>query len=32
MKHIELFENGFDETIIEKIKPENWPYIAYSPN
>jgi hypothetical protein len=31
MKHIELFENGFDETIIEKIKPENCPYIGYSP-
>ena len=27
MKHIELFNNGFDLTINEKIKPENYPYI-----
>ena len=32
MKYIELFKNGFDSTIDEKIKPENWPYIGYSPN
>ena len=31
MKHIELFKNGFDSTIDEKIKPENWPYVGYSP-
>jgi hypothetical protein len=31
MKYIELFKNGFDSTITEKIKPENWPYIGYSP-
>lgn len=29
MKHIELFKNGFDSTITEKIKPENWPYVGY---
>lgn len=32
MKYIELFKNGFDETIVEKIKPENYPYVGYSPN
>lgn len=32
MKYIELFKNGFDSTIIEKIKPENWPYVGYSPS
>ena len=30
-KYLELFENGFDETVAEKIKPENWPYVGYSP-
>lgn len=30
MKYLELFKNGFDSTIDEKIKPENWPYVAYS--
>jgi hypothetical protein len=30
MKYIELFKNGFDETITEKIKPENYPYVGYS--
>lgn len=30
MKYLELFEDGFDSTITEKIKPENWPYVAYS--
>jgi hypothetical protein len=29
MKHIELFKEGFDSTIDEKIQPENWPYIGY---
>jgi hypothetical protein len=29
MKHIELFKNGFDSTIDEKIQPENWPYVGY---
>jgi hypothetical protein len=28
MKHIELFKNGFDSTITEKIKPKNWPYVG----
>lgn len=32
MKYIELFKNGFDSTISEKIKPENWPYVGYSPS
>lgn len=31
-KYLELFKNGFDATIAEKIKPENWPYIGYSPS
>ena len=31
MKYIELFKDGFDSTIDEKIKPENRPYIGYSP-
>lgn len=29
MKHLELFNNGFDATLEVKIKPENWPYIGY---
>jgi hypothetical protein len=32
MKYIELFKNGFDSTIEEKIKPENGPYVGYSPS
>lgn len=28
-KHLELFSNGFDATLEEKVKPENWPYIGY---
>lgn len=32
MKYLELFKNGFDETLEEKIKPENFPYVGYSPN
>lgn len=28
-KYLELFNNGFDNTITEKLKPENWPYIGY---
>lgn len=32
MKYIELFKNGFNSTILEKIKPENWPYVGYSPS
>lgn len=31
MKHLELFKEGFDSTIDEKIKPENWPYVGYDP-
>ena len=31
-KYLELFKDGFDETISEKIKPENWPYVGYSPS
>jgi hypothetical protein len=29
-KYLELFINGFDETITDKIKVENKPYIGYS--
>jgi hypothetical protein len=29
MKHIELFKDGYDSTVYDKIRPENWPYIAY---
>ena len=29
-KYLELFTNGFDETIEVKTKPENKPYIGYS--
>ncbi len=32
MKHIELFKDGFDSTVQEKIQPENWPYVGYSPS
>lgn len=30
-KYLELFPNGFDETVAEKIKPEKWPWVGYSP-
>lgn len=30
-EYLELFPNGFDETVAEKIKPENWPWVGYSP-
>jgi hypothetical protein len=29
MKHLELFKQGFDSTLAEKVKVENWPYIGY---
>lgn len=29
-KYLELFTNGFDETITDKVKVENKPYIGYS--
>jgi hypothetical protein len=29
MKHIELFKEGFDSTVQEKIQPENYPYVGY---
>jgi hypothetical protein len=29
MKHLELFNNGFDATLEEKLKPANWPYVGY---
>lgn len=29
MKHIELFKDGFDSTVTDKIRPENWPYIGH---
>lgn len=28
-KYLELFQDGFDETITTKIKPENWPYVGH---
>ena len=31
-KYLELFKNGFDETVPEKRKVENWPYVGYSPS
>ena len=31
-KYLEWFTNEFDETISEKTKPENWPYVGYSPS
>jgi hypothetical protein len=30
-KYLELFKDGFDDTLAEKIKPENRPYVGYSP-
>ena len=30
-EYLELFPNGFDETVAEKSKPENWPWVGYSP-
>ncbi len=29
MKHIELFKDGFDSTVQEKIQPENYPYVGH---
>jgi hypothetical protein len=29
-KYFELFLDSFDDSIIEKTKPENKPYVAYS--
>ena len=29
MKHLELFNNGFDSTITEKVKAANYPYVGY---
>lgn len=28
MKHMELFTDGFDDTLTEKIQPENYPYVG----
>lgn len=28
-KYLELFKNGFDETINEKVQPEKWPYVGH---
>lgn len=28
-KYLELFMNGFDETLAEKIKLENWPFVGH---
>lgn len=30
-KYLEYFAGPFDETVAEKMKPENKPYVAYSP-
>lgn len=29
-KYLEYFDGAFDSTVVEKIKPENKPYVAYS--
>ena len=31
-KYLELFKDGFDATMAEKTKVENWPYVGYSPS
>jgi hypothetical protein len=31
-KYLELFKDGFNATIAEKTKVENWPYVGYSPS
>ena len=31
-KYLELFTDGFDATVAEKTKVENWPYVGYSPS
>lgn len=31
MKHLELFKQGFDSTITEKVKAANYPYVGYDP-
>ena len=31
-KYLELFKDGFDATVVEKTKVENWPYVGYSPS
>ena len=31
-KYLELFKDGFDETVVEKMQVENWPYVGYSPS
>lgn len=30
-KYLEYFNGAFDSTVADKIKPENKPYVAYSP-
>lgn len=29
MKYLELFKQGFDSTLAEKVKVENWPYVGH---
>ena len=29
-KYLEYFPGAFDSTVADKMKPENWPYVAYS--
>lgn len=31
MKRLELFKQGFDSTITEKVKAANYPYVGYDP-
>jgi hypothetical protein len=28
-KYLELFKDGFDETLVEKVKLENWPFVGH---
>jgi hypothetical protein len=29
MKYLELFKQGFDSTLADKVKVENWPFVGY---
>jgi hypothetical protein len=28
-KYLELFPNGFDSSLAEKVKAENWPFVGH---
>lgn len=30
-KYLELFNQGFDSTLTDKVKVENWPFVGYDP-